>query len=350
MSLAQISPLLRRPLTSLEFCAGAGGQALGLERAGFDHRELVEIDGDACRTLRLNRPHWVVTERDLREFDASSHAGVDLIAAGLPCPPFSIAGKQLGEQDERNLFDVALSHIAVVEPRAVLIENVRGLLSPRFDEFRRRVELSFESLGYRSEWRLIQASDFGVPQLRPRLILVALRSEVWPFFSWPLNIFQQPPTVGETLVDLMSERGWRGARQWALRANSIAPTIVGGSKKHGGPDLGPTRARAAWLQLGVDGRGVADQSPERDFDGLPRLTTRMVARLQGFTDDWRFAGGKTTAYRQVGNAFPPPVAQAVGFRIASALAASKSVVANCRRSDLDCPPEDGTPLQSIKRL
>jgi DNA (cytosine-5)-methyltransferase 1 len=317
--MATISLLHGHTLTSLEFCAGAGGQALGLERAGFDHLELVELDPDACDTLRLNRPNWLVTECDLRYFDSSSYRGIDLIAAGLPCPPFSIAGKQLGENDERNLFDVALSHVATVGPRAVLIENVRGLLSPRFDEFRKRFERQFDDLGYRCEWRLLHAADFGVPQLRPRLMFVALRKEIWPFFSWPLNIFQRPPTVGETLFDLMSERHWKGARRWAAAANSIAPTIVGGSKKHGGPDLGPTRARLAWLQLGVDGRGIADQSPDKKFDGVPRLTARMVARLQGFTDDWQFSGKKTTAYRQIGNAFPPPVAHAVGFQIASAL-------------------------------
>jgi DNA (cytosine-5)-methyltransferase 1 len=119
----------------------------------------------------------------------------------------------------------------------------------------------------------------------------------------------------------MAEAGWKGANTWAERAKDVAPTIVGGSKKHGGPDLGPTRARAAWKKLGVDGLGIADAPPSVGFHGHPRLTIRMVARLQGFTDDWRFSGGKTAAYRQVGNAFPPPVAQAVGFQIASALLA-----------------------------
>jgi DNA (cytosine-5)-methyltransferase 1 len=328
-----ISLLHGHPLKSIEFCAGAGGQALGLERAGFEHVELVEIDADACATLRLNRPNWKVTQSDLRDYDSSKHSGVvDLLAAGLPCPPFSIAGKQLGANDERNLFDVALSHIQTVKPRAVLIENVRGLLNPRFDRFRDSFERSLNDLGYRSEWRLLHSADFGVPQLRPRLMFVALKKDVWPHFSWPLQILQQPPTVGEILFDLMNERHWRGAEKWAAKANRIAPTIVGGSKKHGGPDLGPTRARAAWLNLGVDGRGIANESPERSFSGLPRLTARMVARLQGFTDDWKFFGKKTTAYRQIGNAFPPPVAQAVGFQIASALLAATRNNTLIRRS------------------
>jgi DNA (cytosine-5)-methyltransferase 1 len=122
----------------------------------------------------------------------------------------------------------------------------------------------------------------------------------------------------------MGARGWPGAAAWAGRAAGIAPTIVGGSKKHGGPDLGPTRARAAWRELGVDGLGIADEAPGPDFPltAMPKLTTRMVARLQGFPDTWQFSGRKTAAYRQVGNAFPPPVAAAVGRAIAAALGGS----------------------------
>ena len=117
----------------------------------------------------------------------------------------------------------------------------------------------------------------------------------------------------------MSSNGWVGAEKWADKADNIAPTIVGGSKKHGGPDLGPVRARRAWEQLGVDGRGVANQAPERDFEGLPRLTSRMIARIQGFPDEWDFGQKKTAACRMIGNAFPPPVAKAVGNKIKEAL-------------------------------
>ena len=121
----------------------------------------------------------------------------------------------------------------------------------------------------------------------------------------------------------MAANGWRGASAWAKRADEIAPTIVGGSKKHGGPDLGPTRARAAWATLGVNGKTVAEDAPEADFVGMPRLTVPMVARIQGFPDDWHFTGRKTAAYRQVGNAFPPPVARAVGENVRAALTARR---------------------------
>jgi DNA (cytosine-5)-methyltransferase 1 len=172
----------------------------------------------------------------------------------------------------------------------------------------------------------MHANEHGVPQLRPRLVLVAIRQPWSASFRWPTSSGVPAPTVGETLADLMAAGGWPGAARWAARADGIAPTIVGGSRKHGGPDLGPTRARAAWRQLGVDGLGIADAPPGESFPvtALPRLTTPMVARLQGFPDSWQFAGRKTAAYRQVGNAFPPPVARAVGFAIAAALRAEDS--------------------------
>ena len=110
---------------------------------------------------------------------------------------------------------------------------------------------------------------------------------------------------------------------WRDRANGIAPTIVGGSQKHGGPDLGPVRAKKAWSLLGVDAHGVASEPPGPDFDGEPRLTVPMVARLQGLPDSWIVVGRKTAAYRQVGNAFPPPVAEAVGHQIALCLTSFK---------------------------
>ena len=125
---------------SLEICAGAGGQALGLETAGFDHSALVEIESSACATLRLNRPEWNVCEGDLREFSGSPYRGVDLVAGGVPCPPFSKAGKQLGADDERDMFPEAIRLVDECRPQAVMLENVRGLLDAVFDDYRNKVE------------------------------------------------------------------------------------------------------------------------------------------------------------------------------------------------------------------
>jgi len=308
-------------LTSVELCAGAGGQALGLEQAGFKHTALVEIDHHCCNTLRHNRPAWNVLEEDLRVFKESvgDHAGIDLLAGGLPCPPFSVAGKQLGEHDERNLFNDAIDIVDVARPRAVMIENVRGFLDAVFYDYRERLKGQLDRLGYKTDWRLLNASDYGVPQLRPRVVIVAIQKDRADLFDWPEPNPHNPPTVGEILYDLMAARGWRGADKWREYADEIAPTIVGGSKKHGGPDLGPTRARATWATLGVEGRTIAPHAPDPLHKGMPRLTVPMVARIQGFPNDWHFTGAKTNAYRQVGNAFPPPVAFAVSNQIAKAL-------------------------------
>lgn len=309
--------------TSLEMCAGAGGQGLGLEMAGFDHTALVELEPAACATLRLNRPQWNVVEGDLRHFSGGPYHGIDLLAGGVPCPPFSKAGKQLGAQDERDLFPEALRLVDECRPQAVMLENVRGLLDAVFVDYRNKVEKQLQKLGYVSGWKLLNASDYGVAQLRPRVVFVGIRKDVASRFSWPEPLPTESPTVGVLLHDLMAANGWGGADRWREQANAIAPTLVGGSKKHGGPDLGPTRAKRAWAALGVDGMGLWDEAPPPDFVGMPRLTPRMTARIQGFPDDWQFFGRKTAAYRQIGNAFPPPVAAAVGRQIFAALSAQR---------------------------
>lgn len=307
------------PPTSLEICAGAGGQALGLEQAGFGHVGLVEIEAPACASLRLNRPGWNVVEGDLRDFDGRPFRGIDLLAGGVPCPPFSKAGKQLGADDERDMFPQAIRLVDECRPQAVLLENVRGLLDAVFADYRDGIERQLQKLGYTCGWRLLNACDYGVCQLRPRVVFVALRKNLAGAFAWPEPRRGASLSVGELLHDLMGARGWRGVERWRSQANQIAPTLVGGSKKHGGPDLGPTRAKKAWAALGVDGHGLWDEAPPPDFTGLPRLTPRMAARIQGFPDGWAFAGKKTAAYRQIGNAFPPPVAEAVGRNVLRAL-------------------------------
>ena len=310
----------KKRISVLELCAGAGGQALGFEMAGFEHVGLVEIDPYACKTLRYNRPKWNVIEQDLRTFDASPYVGVDVLAAGLPCPPFSKAGKQLGDQDERNLFPAALDIIKVIRPRAVIIENVRGIMDAIFEDYRNFISGQLE--GYWTDWNLLNASDYEVSQLRPRVNFVAIRRGLESGFSWPSPSGQKAPTVGECLKGLMGANGWRKVNQWAEAASEIAPTLVGGSKKHGGPDLGPTRAKRAWAALGVDGMGLANEAPAPNFEGMPRLTVTMTSKIQGFPESWQFAGGKTAAYRQVGNAFPPPVACAVATEVRKCLEAS----------------------------
>ncbi|MEU0308190.1 DNA (cytosine-5-)-methyltransferase [Streptomyces cyaneofuscatus] len=340
-----------KPLEVVEICAGAGGQTLGLERAGFRHRLAIELDDKAAETLRRNLVEFLGYSEDqahnsVRVGDVADPAvwnpvidaeDLDLLAGGVPCPPFSIAGKQLGSSDERDLFAWAIELCGKVRPKALLLENVRGLSANRFAGYRQHVLDRLKEYGYIADWKLLQADQFGVSQLRPRFVLVALQEEYAPYFHWPEPNPEKAMSVGELLEDLMAENGWTGAKEWAQRATGIAPTIVGGSKKHGGADLGPTRAKRAWAEKGVDAMGVANEAPTAAgppiIEGFPRpkLTTAMVARIQGWQDAdsevshgeddfrWRFHGRKTSVYRQIGNAFPPPVAMALGKSIYNAL-------------------------------
>lgn len=270
--------------------------------------------------LRLNRPEWDVCRQDVRDFSGIPYKGkVDLLAGGVPCPPFSVAGKQLGKDDERDLFPQIIRLCEEISPKAIMIENVRGLLDPKFDEYRLSITSAVESLGYSVHIKLLNASDYGVPQLRPRVVIVGIRNDIEDTFSFPMPRVGKPVTVGDALYDLMSANGWKNVDEWRSTANSIAPTLVGGSKKHGGPDLGPTRARAAWLKLGVDGKSIAYEAPSQDFEGCPKLTPRMLARIQGFPDSWIIPDRKTLACRMIGNAFPPPVAKAVAQQIKKCL-------------------------------
>src|SRR5690348_6673722 len=122
-------------LSALEICSGAGGQAIGLEAAGFDLAAGIEIDADACRTLRANRSQWNIIEADVRTVNGRRFRGIELFAGGVPCPPFSIAGKQLGRKDERDLFPEALRLIEESKPIAVMLENVPGFAMARFKEY-----------------------------------------------------------------------------------------------------------------------------------------------------------------------------------------------------------------------
>jgi DNA (cytosine-5)-methyltransferase 1 len=343
-----------RQLEVVEICAGAGGQTLGLERAGFRHRLAVELDENAARTLRCNlqdvlgysedeakKAVAVGDVADPETWNPAEYKDVDLLAGGVPCPPFSIAGKQLGANDERDLFAWAIELCGDIQPKALLLENVRGLSANRFTAYRQHVLDRLHEYGYIGDWKLLHANEFGVSQLRPRFVLVALKREYAEYFDWPTPHTEEPLTVGELLADLMAENGWEQEQvdAWVKRANDIAPTIVGGSKKHGGADLGPTRAKRAWADLGVDAMGVANEAPVKGWrapEGVPgpKLTTAMVARIQGWHDfepvagvdssadgefRWKFHGRKTSIYRQIGNAFPPPVAKALGVAIRKAI-------------------------------
>ena len=236
-------------LTSVELCAGAGGQALGLEKAGFGHNALVEIDKHCCATLRHNRPEWNVLEEDVRKFKevAADYAGIDLLAGGLPCPPFSVAGKQLGPKDERNLFDDALEIVDATRPKAVMIENVRGFLDAVFLDYREKLKGQLSKLGYETDWRLLNASDFGVPQRRRRVLLVGWRGDEAP----RLERTHAPADEAAMLGDID-----------AVRSAGLAGVVIGANLADGRLDV----ALLERLMRHADGLGV---TLHRAFDLVP---------------------------------------------------------------------------------
>ena len=365
-----------RQFTSIEICAGAGGQAVGLHNARFKHLALIEIDENAVATLKRNvggNPQWngcKVIQGDLTKIDPRKlrlqlgleRGDLSLLAGGVPCPPFSVAGKQLGQDDDRDLFPAMLHMVKEISPKAVMIENVRGLMGHKFEKYRNWILAKLDSMGYeKCFWDVLEAKDYGVPQLRSRSILVAMKPEYAKHFVWIDPEPGNPKTVADALWRSMRKRfqesgrpGWEEAyKKWLKDAKKdVAPTLVGGSKKHGGADLGPTRAKKAWASLGVCGLGVANEphdltDPDRDLFAKagPKLTVNQAAIIQGFPSNWHFEGRKTAAYRQVGNAFPPPVAEAVGRMIAVALMAEKEA-REAARSEAVLPPPP-LPVQSV---
>ncbi|MET7675182.1 DNA cytosine methyltransferase [Streptomyces seoulensis] len=315
----------KEPFTFLEMCAGAGGQALGLERAGFTPVMLIDSKADACFTLDLNRPHWDAVCMDLAQFDPRSRPdvmGVDLISGGLPRVKSSASVGRAEDNEERRLLRAAISLVCLVRPKAVLLENVPDLVEgAEFDADRDWIEKELRQVGLHANWGVLNAADFGVPQNRRSGFLVALSEPFNTRFAWPAPSGAAPRSVGDVLGPSMAARGWPGAERWTQEANRPAPALVGGSDRRGGGDLGPTGSKKAWAALGVNGNSLGDEPPGPDFpvDELPKLTVEQAAMIQSLPRDWGLFGGKTSRYRQVGHAMPPPLATALGLAIATAL-------------------------------
>lgn len=298
---------------------------MGLERAGFNPVLLIDSKADACFTIDLNRPGWDVICMDIVQFRPDQRPetiGVDLLSAGLPRVKSMATIARAEDTEERKVLRAAIALARDIKPKAVLLENVPDLVeSPDFDTDRSWIEVELREAGFRSAWKVLNAADFGVPQNRRSGFLVALQDPYFSRFSWPEPDELPPPTVGQVLGPSMSANGWTGAERWIKGADRIGPALVGGSDRRGGADLGPTGSKKAWAALGVNGNSLADDPPDIDFpaDEQPKLTVDQAALIQAIPEDWRFFGGKTSRYRQVGHAMPPPLAAAVGQAIVAAL-------------------------------
>ncbi len=329
-----------RDFTSIELFAGGGGLALGMEKAGFRHILLSEIDSSACATLRQNRPEWNVLASDIHEVDFTPYRGkVDFLSGGFPCQAFSYAGKRLGFEETRGtLFFEMARAVKETRPKVFMGENVRGLLTHDGGRTMDTIRGVISELGYTLiEPRVLRAIQYNVPQKRERLILVAVRNDLAPFarFEWPcvcgsvrtlrdafckgtLYGTDVPPSPGQAypegkrrVMELVPEGG-----DWRDLPEDIARGYMKGSYDLGGGKTGMARRLAMDEPSLTLTCAPAQKQTERCHPTETRpLTVREYARIQTFPDEWGFAGTVAAQYKQIGNAVPVNLAWAVGRAI-----------------------------------
>jgi DNA (cytosine-5)-methyltransferase 1 len=318
----------------LELCAGGGGMALGFEQAGFRHVALIEYNKNAVATLRKNRPEWNVVQADVRKVDFTQYRRhrIDVLCGGLPCTPFSTVGQRKGKDDANDLLTEGVRAVQETEPKAFLFENVEGLLHARHADYVAALLRKLSKAGYQSEIHRINARDYGVAQDRSRIMIVGFRKNLKGAFRMPPKFPEMAKNMGDVLADLMGSNGWSGVDNW-VRMMRERPEFDRAGKQIGIGALSDTirgyqgsahegEARRA-LANGVSYAPPAKAAPtdeeasKRGF--IPCLTNPMRARLQGFPDAWQFVGGLGPVADQIGNAVAPPVAQAMGLAMYSAL-------------------------------
>jgi DNA (cytosine-5)-methyltransferase 1 len=306
----------------VELCAGAGGLALGLERAGFEHVALIEVNRNAIATLRANRPNWPVIAGDVRMVDFKQYRDqrIDLVTGGLPCTPFSTVGRKKGRHDENDLMLEGVRAVRQIGPKAFLFENVEGLLHSRHAHYVAFLLREFSKAGYATEIHRIDAKDYGVAQNRSRIMFVGMRKDLAGVFRMPRKFPELATNVGLVLADLMTENGWSGAEAWLQSMKDRdyrADTIRGyqGSAWDGEA----IRADRRQVRYAPPAKAAPTDEEASKEGFVPGLTNRMRARLQGFPDDWKFVGGLGPVADQIGNAVVPAVAQAMGLAMLSAI-------------------------------
>lgn len=322
--------------TDIELFAGAGGLALGLEQAGFDGLAYVEINGDACETLRRNRPEWNVIEGDVHEIDFRQYDGqVDLVSGGFPCQAFSMAGKRLGFGDIRGtLFAEIIRCANETHPKMLLMENVKGLLSHDGGRTFETIRHEVEKAGYSLQWEIMNASYHGVGQARERIVMIGIRDDLSGKISFE---YPEPDDRQTTLRDALdgvpdspgasySERKAKvidlvpPGGCWVDLPQDIAREYMKSSYDSPGGKRGMAR-RLSWDRpcLTLTTSPSQKQTERCHPDETRPLTVREYARVQSFPDDWKFAGGIGSQYRQIGNAVPVEMARRIGVQIIKAL-------------------------------
>ena len=315
-------------LSALSLFSGGGGLDLGFERAGFQHVASYDVLDICGRTLRRNRPAWRVhsgTEGDVTEVEWTQYAGVDVIHGGPPCQPFSIAGKQRGASDERDMWPSFIAAVLTLTPAAFVAENVPGLLDPKFAQYVEKAILTPLTPEYRIVKYHAAASDFGVPQVRRRVIFVGFRN------AEAANHFTVPEPTHRSQDDFFtSGQHTLGARE-ALGLEDIgfdcfAPTLRSGftGPRKSTSILNSKASLAVWERLRIWPNGVQKSRKEAvtfpPENGNFRLSVQDCAVLQGFPEDWLFEGAAYQILGQIGNSVCPPVAYSIAKAVSQALA------------------------------
>lgn len=322
----------------IELFAGAGGLAIGLEKAGLKCSALNEIDKWACETLRKNRPNWKVLEGDVRSFDFSEyHNKIDVVTGGFPCQAFSYAGKKLGLNDARGtLFYEFARVVKEINPPICIGENVRGLLSHEGGKTLQGMISILDEIGYNvAPIKVLKAINFKVPQKRERIILVGVRKDIDIKYEYPKpyrNIYNledalkkgklydsdvprsdgaKYPKSKKVVLDLVPQKGY-----WRDLPEEIQKEYMGGSFYLGGGKTGMAR-RIGWDEpcLTLTCSPAQKQTERCHPEETRPFTVREYARIQTFPDDWKFTGSIAQQYKQIGNAVPVNLGREVGYSI-----------------------------------
>lgn len=321
-------------VTAVELFAGAGGLALGLELAGIKTLEYVEFDKACCETLRANRPEWNVVCDDIHNVDFTPYRDkVDIVTGGFPCQAFSYAGKKLGFEDTRGtLFHEFARCVKEINPKIFLAENVRGLVSHDKGRTLSTIIEVLEGLGYTAQYQVLNAAYHGVGQKRERIVIIGIRDDLDIEFTYPkpdekMTTLRQalkdcPPSIGEEysekkrkVLELVPPGGC-----WVDLPEDVAKAYMGKSYYSGGGRRGMAR-RISWDEPSLTLTcSPSQKQTERCHPEETRpFTVREYARIQSFPDEWKFCGGITDQYKQIGNAVPVEMARRIGVQLRKAV-------------------------------
>lgn len=330
-------------LTAIELFAGAGGLALGLEKAGFQSLGLIEFNQDACNTLSKNRPNWRVicedianiSKLDLEQYFSIKKGELDLLSGGAPCQAFSYAGKRLGLEDARGtLFYHYAVFLEKLQPKMFLFENVRGLLTHDKGKTYDTMLNIFQSAGYTIQKKVLNAWDYGVAQKRERLITIGIRKDLEDKIKYDFpQVYEYKPLLKDILLDVPPSIGVSYGESKRELFELVPP---GGYWRDIDENLAKEYMKSCWYMEG--GRTGILRRMSMDEPSLTVLTTpsqkqterchplearpftvRENARCQSFPDDWEFCGSVMSQYKQVGNAVPVNLSYEIGKSIYNAL-------------------------------